>query len=296
MLRTTAFSLLTLGIACATVAILPAPPSVAASGGAVDPLLDSDGDFLPDVVEWAVLTSASCADTDNDQSSDFVEVVQRGLPRTAGVPIPTDQEMRIVVAGPPAGSGNGVAWLHLLVRIVGPASAMTSFQAWFEMPAFPGERFSFDLLALGPSVFRSRDAGAEGQWLTVSVPLAPTALLQLVAPISLHVESMIAGRQLRSASKVIDVQGELVTLVPFNDVGYALHGIVPNSATGTQLSNRVCVLELTEVGSGPGGTVFQVDDAGCEDCNEVECSATCPDSVGWLLTIPGGLQVLSAGG
>jgi hypothetical protein len=47
-----------------------------------------------------------------------------------------------------------------------------------------------------------------------------------------------------------------------------------------------------EAGSGPGGTVFEVMAASCEDCNDVECSSQCPQSVGWVVTIPGGLTGL----
>lgn len=260
------------------------------------PLADTDGDFLPDCVEWAVLTSATNPDTDGDLTGDFVEVVQRVAPRAHGQRIQTDQELRIVVTGPQPGSGETTAWMHLLVRIVGPLSSMTSFQTWLELPWLPGVQLPFDMLSLGPSVFRDRSAGSEGTWLSISVPLASIQMLRSLAPMSLHVRSVISGRVLESAVKLLNAQGELATLVPFDDTGYALHSLEPLPATsgGGGESNRVCVLELAEVGSGPGGTVYEVVDADCEDCNEVECSTTCAQSVGWILTLPGGLGVLGA--
>lgn len=259
----------------------------------VEALLDSDGDFLPDVVEWAVLTSAAMPDTDEDLIPDFVEVVQRVASRGSRERLPIDQELRIVVTAPQPGSGNTIAWMHLLVRIVGPVSAMSSFQSWLEMPTAPGLQFPFDMLSLGPAVFCTRDAGPEGLWLTVSVPLASTLALRALAPLSIRVQSVIGGRTLASSVPLIDVDGALVTLVPFAD-RFALHSLeaVPG-AGGT--SNRVCVLSLLEQSSGPGGTVYEVTDADCEDCNEVECALTCQDSIGWIMTLPGGLETILGG-
>ncbi len=57
-------------------------------------------------------------------------------------------------------------------------------------------------------------------------------------------------------------------------------------------SNQVCVLELTEQTSGPAGTTYQVVDADCEDANELECSVSCPNSIGWTVTIPGGTELI----
>lgn len=278
----------------ALVASLAQPNRLAIAADEQGPLVDSDLDFVPDAVEWVVLTSANNPDTDGDQISDFVEIVQRSRPRRVSEPLPADQEMRILVTGPAPGSPDPTAWLHLMVRLVGAGAALQSFQAWCELPSVPGVRFGFDLLSLGPAVMRSRDAGPEGTWLTLSVPLASTCILHLLAPLSLHAESTIAGRTIHSAVNLFDMQGELSTLVPFDQSGFAVQRIGPPIGGGGNLTNRVCVLDLAEVGSGPGGTIYEIAGARCDDCNEVECAPSCPQSVGWLVTIPGGLGTLGS--
>jgi len=255
------------------------------------PLTDSDNDFLPDCVEWALLTSAGNPDTDGDQISDFVEVVQRGQPRVVGGPLPTDQEMRLVVTGPVPGDPNNGTWMHLFVRLAEPTAQITSFQAWVEMPILPGVRIGFDFLGFGAPVFQTRSAGAEGQWIQISVPMVSTNLLQQLLPCSIQVESFIGNRYLRSGVTLLDLAGSITSVVPFGDGTFAAQCIAPNPAGGG-LTNRVCLLDLLEVGSGPGGTVFQIVDAFCDDCNEVECAPTCPASIGWLITVPGGLGVI----
>jgi hypothetical protein len=258
------------------------------------PLLDTDGDFLPDCVEYAALTSAVRPDSDEDSVPDFVEVVQRLGPRMAGVALPLDQEMRIVVTGPRPGSGSDTAWMHLLVRVVGSMQAMSTFESWLDMPWSPGVQFPFDMLSLGPAVFRERNAGEEGLWLMVSVPLASTEVLRTFAPLNIHVRSVIGGRTLHSLVPLIDAAGELATLVPF-DQRFAFHSLEPQPGGSSGQPNRVCLFDLSEVSSGAGGTVFEVVHADCEDCNEVECVSTCANSVGWIITVPDGFDGLTGG-
>lgn len=287
MRRFFAYSLALSVVAIAAGELRVAPRVQAASEAA---LADLDDDFLPDSIEWAVLTNASLPDTDGDAVSDFVEVVQRGQPRRPGAPLPIDQELRLVATAPRLGSGDQTAHLHLLMRVIGTTAAVTSFASWFEFPNAPGTRFSFDFVGQGPATIAYRPAGAEGLWLRVSAPLASLDALQVLAPLSLHVEATVGGRILHSSIQLIDVRNVLSSLIPFDDRSFALQSVQP-MWTGGQ-SNRVCVLELQEVPTG-GGAMFQVVRADCEDCNEVECSISCPDCLGWVIDLPGGLGPLT---
>jgi hypothetical protein len=288
MLGRFVLSLLTVGMA---VALTLRTPSDSVRAGAIDPLQDSDDDFLPDCVEWAVLTSATNPDTDADNIPDFVEVVQRGTPRLAGSALPMDQEMRIVITGP-QGSSSGPTWMHLLLRLAEPTTQLTSFHAWIEFGMLPGLQIGFDMFALGPAVLRQRNAGAEGIWITYSVPLVSAAVVHQVLPCSVQAEAVIGGRYLRSGVNLFDVQGSIATLAPFGQDSYAVQTIAPMQGGGGS-SNRVCVVTFQECGTGPGGTVYEVTHADCEDCNELECVlASCAQSLGWLINIPGGLGVM----
>lgn len=289
MLVRLALSLLTLGV---VIAYPWHTATLCLQASETDPLLDTDGDFLPDCVEWAVLTSASSGDTDGDLTPDFVEVVQRGTPRQPGEPLPLDQEMRIVITGPQPGTTTGITWMHLFLRLAEPSTPLQTFAAWLEVPFLPGVRLSFDMFALGPAVYRERNAGTEGVWIQLSVPLVSTQLLHQLLPCSIQAESTLGGRYVRSGVKLFDVQGTISTLAPFDHDHYAVQSIAP-VVGGGGLSNRVCLLELVNSGSSPGGTLYTVHNASCEDANELECVLpTCTQSIGWVLTIPGGLGVM----
>lgn len=305
MIARLAIALVSVGLASAT-AWRVAQESVPLAAGEPAPscqLTDSDDDFLPDVVEYAILSSSNSTDTDGDGSLDFVEFVQKGRPSQSGDPQPVDHEMRVLVTGSQAGSGIDVVWIHVFLRVVDSTRLVQGFQTWIEWPWLPEQKLSFDVLSLGAPIYRQRRTSNQGTWVSISVPVASIGLIQTLCPMSVCAQAEVGGRRIHSVSPIYDIAGELRSLVPFG-TGYALQQLYPaplpslfDSVGGgsSTLSNRVCVLELAEAGIGPGGTLYEVVAADCQDCNDVECSTACGAAVGWVLTLPGGLPALDSG-
>lgn len=257
-------------------------------------LIDSDDDFLPDCIEWTVLTNPLSADTDGDSYPDFVEVVQRGTPRQPGTVRAFDHEMRAVVTAPAMGQP-GPTWLHLLFRFVGDTTQLSSFQTWLELPALPGIHVPLDVLGVSGIDFAQRATANQGLWVRLSIPMVSEAMLRYVLPCTIRASATIGGRTIETGVKLFDAQGTICTLVPFNRERLALQSIGQVLAPSSLTTNRVCLLMLERVGSGPGGDVFEVVSADCSDCNELECGASCPQSVGWIFSIPGGLETITGG-
>lgn len=305
MRGTTPLLLLAAGLASGFVAWVRPAVQVSAGGGSGGSVAeaDSDGDFLPDVVEWVSLTDSTNPDTDGDQIPDFVEVVEGGQPRHESVSLPPDQQMRVFITGPEPGAATDPTWLHVFYRIMpgagggsAAAGSIQSFACWLENPALPGVAFPLNVLSSCGAVYRERETASEGTWVQLSVPMVSEALLQALLPCTIWVETTVAGQQLRSGQKLIPVPAGIATLVPYVDDRFVIQTLSPVPSTSVGFSvetNKVCILTLEEDTSGPAGTTYIVTEADCEDANDLECETTCSQSVGWTITIPGGTGILS---
>jgi hypothetical protein len=260
----------------------------------IDPRLDTDGDFLPDVVEWACLTDPQNPDTDRDGIGDFIEVVQRGNPRRVGMPRPADHEMRIVVTATEGPNRDVQTNLHLLFRFLGTPSLLTSFQPWLRIGAFPGLEIPLGSLASGMTSLEQRIDPIEGLLVSVLIPMASESMLRALLPCTIGARATIGDRELATTVPLFDVRGTTATLVPFDQDGYAVQSIGAMTAFQGG-SNRVCVVQLSRIGVGPGGVAYQVTHADCDDCNGLQCGVQCADLVSWVLVLPGGLGSIAGG-
>lgn len=293
--------LIAAGLATTFVAWRTPIGSVAAGGtGDSAATLDTDGDFLPDAVEWVLLTNANAVDTDGDEVSDFVEVIEAGNPRHESAPLPPDQQMRLIITGPSPASSDPRTWMHVFHRVMtskdgagAGVSAIQSFQVWLQGPLLPGLQIPLNVLASGEVVYRERVTDNEGVWVQFSVPLVSQSVLSAALPCTIWAETTVAGKSLASGQTLIPAGGNIATLVPYISGRYVFQSLSPFApSAGSSQSNQVCVLDLDEVSVGPAGTTYQVVGANCEDANELECSSSCQDSLGWTMTIPGGTGLI----
>lgn len=296
--------LMAAGLATGFVAWMMPSKSVAAGSGSGPfnaATLDSDGDFLPDAVEWVVLTNANNSDTDGDTICDFVEVVEAGRPRHESSPLPPDQHMRLVITGPTPASTDPRTWMHIFIRVMtaemgqgGGASAIQSFDSWLEGPAWPGFQVPLNGFAGPDTVYQERVTADDGVWVQMSIPLVSESVLAAVLPCTIWAETTVDGKTLKSGMNLINTQHGIASLVPFSPGRYVFQTLTTSNLPLPLVAgpNQVCVLELQEQTSGSAGTTYQVVDADCEDANELECSQNCQSSIGWVVTIPGGTDLI----
>lgn len=304
MQRQSPLALVAAGLATSIVVWTGSSQAVEAGGGTTAAAeIDTDGDFLPDVVEWVTLTNSTNPDTDGDANSDFVEVISGGAPRHESVALPPDQQMRVFVTGPEPGSADPRTWLHVFHRVMptgsagAGAGAIQSFATWLENPSLPGLQIPLNaFLVSSEAVYAERVTAEQGTWLQLSAPMVSESILQAVMPCTIWAESTVAGQQLQSGIKLIAAPAGLATMVPFGGDRFVLQTLSPVPSTSTSMTietNKVCILTLDEDTSGPAGTTYIVSAADCEDANDLECDSTCSQSVGWTVTIPGGTELLS---
>lgn len=294
-LRTTASILLAAALATAGLVFSSNEPQrLRADVTSID--LDTDGDFLPDCVEWVCLTSASSADTDLDGAGDFVEVVQKGRPRQANAALPADHEMRIVVTSNPTANGNEVI-LHLLFRFMGGLELLNQFDCYAELGAVPGLRIPLSTLSLQPVSVQQRVIPGEGLWVRYSVSLVSEQLLRSVLPCSIGSSAVIGTRSIDTTMPLFDQGGSTCSVVPFAPGLFAIQSVSAPVAgsVGAVPNNRVCVLQLQPIGGGSGGSAFLVSGAECQDCNDLVCGVECAASVGTVVVLPGGPGSITGG-
>jgi len=253
-LRTTASILLATALAAVGLVFSSSEPQrLRADVTSID--LDTDGDFLPDCVEWVCLTSASSANTDLDGAGDFVEVVQKGRPRQANAALPADHEMRIVVTSNPTANGNEVI-LHLLFRFMGGPELLNQFDCYAELGAVPGLRIPLSTLSLQPVSVQQRVVPGEGLWVRYSVSLVSEQVLRSVLPCSIGSSAVIGSRSVETTIPLFEQGGSTCSVVPFAPGLFAIQSVSAPvaGAVGAVPNNRVCVLQLQPIGGGSGGS------------------------------------------
>ena len=167
---------------------------------------DADGDFLPDALEWALMTDPQVADTDEDGVDDFIEVVQNGFPLENDAPRPKDHEMRVLATTRVDNAGESQFWLHLLFRSMsGLEAPLEGFVPWIDVG---GVKYPIHgLLAGAPLHSRVLHRDDEGTLVLVSLLVATERAARSLLPFSFGVSAKLGGRPITSSTYYMDVEG-----------------------------------------------------------------------------------------
>lgn len=257
---------------------------------------DADGDFLPDDIEWLLMTDPQNADTDGDGMGDYLEAVWSGLPL---VPEdgghPADHEMRVLATTREDANGVSQFWLHLMFRSMsGLDVEFRAFVPWIDVM---GVQYPLYGLLSGVTLYSvvSHRAG-EGTFVLISAPIATEEAVRRLLPFSLGASAILGGRQVTSATHYLDNGGDTVALVALDRARASLQTLKQKKQEGPfSGTNRLCVLELDIVGVSAGGKICEVRKADCEPAHGLRCGASCRDALGRIFFLPDGMGTITGG-
>jgi len=273
------------------------PSPLAALGR--EPLADSDGDSLPDALEWVLGSDPLNPDSDGDGLDDFLEIVQHNAVRLASPAKPLDDELRVSVsAAHDRHSGQDYVWLHCMFRFAGGAPEVQYLMPFIQTRAFPVP--ITDIIGHTPMRLDLRRDPQQGLYAIVSMRLATVAEFSRITPCTVNVRAAMSGRYRCSSAYVFRTNGELCTLVPHDAETAArltVQTLAPHDGSSTPFfsGNRKCEQTLVLTGMSPAGPVYEVVTSDCEVSEGMRCGSECPDQRGTSIIAPDGLRAITGG-
>lgn len=272
------------------------PSQLSARG--VDPLLDTDGDSVPDNVEWLFMSDPTKADSDGDGRDDFLEIAQHTSLKSATPVQPMDDEMRVAVSiAPDPDSGVRYVWMHCLFRFASGTPNLSWCVPYLSTAMCPVPIIG--MIGQTPLNLTMRTNAREGMYAIASMRLATVAEFRHVVPCTVNVRAAVGGRYVCSSAYVFDSDGALCTLLPQGldcpSAKMVVQTIEPHdgSKTTTFASNRKCEQTLVFAGMSAGGAVYEVDSSSCEVSEGMRCGASCPKAVGTSIVLSSGMGSLT---
>lgn len=259
--------------------------------GPNDPFLDSDGDLLPDTLEWVLMSNPWKADTDGDGVDDFLEAVQFQLPRTTPPP-PSDHEFRVVthIVRLPDNSQHVI--VNLMFRIAnGDPGEVSSLIPYLDVQ---GQKYPFGAaFMMGLVHFNMKLLGNEGLYLVLSSRLCAPEELKPFLPCSVGGLAVIGQRPFNNGSVLLQGDGTVVSFAEIANAHFGLHPIDseflndPNEPqAGFWQKSKVCELELVVEGAGGGFSLAQVVEAACTGAPTLGCAPSCDSWRSRLVVLP----------
>jgi hypothetical protein len=264
------------------------------SAGPAKPTTDTDGDNLPDMIEYVAQSDPYRADSDNDGRRDFVEVAEFTSPMTPDAARTTPDAFRLLMNTTEESNGQRLIWLHVLLRI--RSGLLSDFKGLTLFLDHRGERISLDPIV----AYTLSDVGLQadpvhGTLIRVSlrIPLLPP--LETMSPVTFGGYCKIRNTVHASGSVLFSIYGDLFTLVPLGGTLF-MHAANPVQSTSPFWgNNKACTLTMQVQGTGKGWVLCEVDKASCEVSQTMQCVPDCAALKGHTVFIPDGLGLILGG-
>lgn len=263
---------------------------------------DTDGDLLPDSLEWVLCTDPLAADSDGDGSFDFVEAVHYSFALDNRDAPALDHGMRPVVTTERGSNGGSRVWIHLLFQFVGvpsPVGVVQQFSPWVDLGA---GRLPFDLLGSGIPLLRLQPLPDGSTLVMLSTDVGPLGNFTAARfPVTVGADALLGTKAVSSGVHLNVAQGELISMTP--NLFYTKPDLFAVRSTQSprnkpnpfQNANKVCVMDIQAIGSGPAGVIYEVSDARCQTAQGLNCGPECSQMMGWTFTLPSGAPAITGG-
>lgn len=268
---------------------------------AYDPFQDSDGDMLPDTLEWVTMSDPASNDTDHDGRDDFLEAVQSTSMNAATPALPIDQEMRVLLSClPDKVTNENYVWMHCLFRFASGNLDLDWFMPFLATNTGVAVPIS-ELFGRTPMRITVRQHPGEGAYAVATLRLARERDLMRTLPCTINARASISGRYITSSMYVFDSHGVLSGLVPLGKDAargvLLVQSLVPHDGSGNTFfsGNRICAQTLVITGQVPGGYLCEIDSSSCQPANGLRCASDCPAMVGRVLLAPDGPGAITGG-
>jgi len=261
------------------------------AGDNSDPLRDEDGDLLPDALEWVLFSDPTQADADHDTVDDFMEAIQYTSPRHANSAQPAAPRCRVLV-NTTGDATNRRFWLHLLAQL--PTGKLSDFKGLSIFLTVGQHKVYLDpLLFLLFAQVQGRLDAKNGYLVRVSFELPIAALMSSLKVTTFGAKTLLGSQQTSAATLLLNL-GTFHSVSVFNnnkDLALTTAGPLENENPYWSI-NKICVMEMSFQGLGPGWLICEVDSADCELESGGRCASNCATAEGLTFFLPDGLQLV----